>query len=331
VRAVAHNKTRTLFTSLKTKLSWGVLGSLLGITLGGYYYFKGNTALALSFILISPLIPLFFSFQLYNAYLNGKKSFKLYGVLNIISQIIITLSIALALFFTKQVYLLVTILFLTQTLLNIIFFIYTIKKLPPNDSESPEAISFGKHLSLISVIDIVAINIDEILVWHFLGTIPVAIYSFALLMPKQIDTLLVRILNALVIPKFAERTKELIKINLPKKILSFLVLTIFIVIIYLVLAPFVFSYLFPNYLESINFSRVAILSLLFSSLMLINFYFKAQAKIKELYYSTLTERIIRIVLLLILLPRYGIWGAILAPILSLALSTPYVLYLFKKS
>jgi len=191
-------------------------------------------------------------------------------------------------------------------------------------------IPFGKHLSLMSAMGTVAGHIDKILLWHFLGAVPLAIYSFATLPITHFQKAL-KISETLAFPKFANQEKEIFKKTLIPKILKFSAILIIPVGLYILLAPYVYKLVFPQYLESIKYSQYYALVLLLFPKRFIGQVLTAQAKTKSIYAITTTNILVKIVLLLILLPLYGIWGAIAALMLPSLLVTPLEFYLLKKS
>lgn len=332
MRAVSRQSEGSFIPALKTKIKWGFLGSAAAVCSAlYYYYFKNDPTIATALFIIAPFLPFVYSLSLYSALLNGKKDFKTQGTYNFITQLVLTASLIASVFLSKNLFLLIFVLFAVQTGINLLFHFRTLKRNPPNDKENSEAITFGKHLSFIGVLDIIAINIDEVLIYNFLGTVSVAIFSFALLIPKQIDSFLVRILNPLSIPKFAQKNQEELKATLLKKIVKFSLFMALAVVCYMAIAPIFFKIFFPQYMSSVRYSQIASLILLFSPFMFINFYFKAHLKTKNLYLTGIADRILRIIFLAALLPLYGIWGAIVAPLAASAISVPYSIYLFKKS
>ena len=73
---------------------------------------------------------------------------------------------------------------------------------------------------------------------------------------------------------------------------------------------------FPQYLESIIYTQVAAISLLSAPRRLISSAITAHQKIKESYVISIAPNIIKIASMLILIPIYGILGAVFALIIA---------------
>ena len=163
----------------------------------------------------------------------------------------------------------------------------------------------------MQIIGSIAGNIDRILLFHFLGGAALATYIFAINIPKQLRSLLT-IFQPLVLPKMSVQNVETIKQTLPRKALILLLLIIGPVALYVVSAPYLYALFFPQYGESVIFSQVFALSLLFIPMSLLKNIFPAHQRKREMYIIRVTTSVVRIGFVVILLPLYGIWGAVAA-------------------
>jgi len=330
VRAVAQGYEGSFIPALKTKLRWGVLSSLASLGLAGYYFFQGNTTLTICFLIVAVFLPLMNSFAIYEAFWGGKKRFKIQTKYRVITQILAVSGLLITLFLTQNLFLILLVYFASYTLLRFIFLQITIKKVKFSQKQDPETISYGKHLSLMGVIGLIAGQLDKLLLWHFLGAVPLAIYFIAVTPPIKIKDAL-KTIGGLALPKFSQRSKEELKRSVSKKVIKLFLLVVPIVILYIILAPLMYKILFPQYLDSVIYSQVFIISLVaVIPATLLSTSLLAQMRKKELYiYNTLSP-IFQITLLLILLPLYGIWGAIFALLITRFSTLGLLLFLFKR-
>ena len=111
-------------------------------------------------------------------------------------------------------------------------------------------------------------------------------------------------------------TKEKIKQTLPKKLLLATFLVALTILIYIIIAPYLYKIFFPQYAESVFYSRLFSLSLLVFPITMIRVSLQSQMLTKELYKISIISPIILIVLLFILTPLYGILGVVVARLLS---------------
>ena len=327
-QAVARGLEGSFYTGFKIKLKWGLLGSLAAIGGAIYYLIRGNNLMPIPLLISAFFIPLMYASQIYGAFLNGRKLFNVQVNYGIVNQIFSAGAIITALFFTKNVFWLIAVYFVSHTILNYSFYLFTKIKFRPNKEEDVKTIGYAKHLSLMSVINYVATFLDKILLFNFIGPAQLAIYSFALLIPEQIKGLTDN-LNTLAYPKLAQRPREEIKANMMKRFWKLALLAAVIVSLYIVIVPFFFKIFFPQYLSSVKYSQVYMLTLVSFPSLIMATAFGAKMMKKELYLLRIVP-LTRIVLFSILIPLFGIWGAVAAEIGGEIVSLSLILFLFRK-
>lgn len=329
VQAVSKGFEGSLKLAIKTRMSWGAVGSLLSTLVSIYYLHAGNTKLGISVLIIAIFLPFTEPFNTYDAYLYGKKDFKKSTKYFAISQVVSSLVMLATLFLSDNLYIILLAYFLPWTLLRLIYARITLNKLQPNAVEDSDIIPYGKHLTAMSILNTIALNIDKIIVFHFLGAIDLAIYSFAIAIPEQIKATL-KSIQPLAIPKFSQSSLESIRASLYGKMTRFVILITGIVIIYIIVAPMIYGILFPKYLDAIRYSQLFAISLVTAATSLPIAVLTAHKKIRGLYVFNISNSIIQIILFLVLTPLYGLLGAILSRIVARFLSFFVLVFLMKK-
>ncbi|MBU3925551.1 oligosaccharide flippase family protein [Patescibacteria group bacterium] len=329
VRGVAMGFDSVFKNGLLVKLKWSLLGSIASICLAIYFLIIGNSIFAISFLIISIFLPFFKAGEAYQFYLSGKKLFKKKTTYTTISQILSTILLIITLFLTKSLIILIFVYFASYSILRILFSILTINKYPSNKKNDPETISYGKHLSAIQILGLIANEADKILLFFFLGPIQLAIYSFAALPIQHIQSPF-QTIQELALPKFSTQENGKIKKTLPKKLFKSIFFISIIIIIYIFIAPYFFKIFYPQYLESIFYSQLLSLTLLVFPMSMMLLALLAKKKTKELYKISIINPIFQILLLILLVPSFGIIGIIIAKIISQILYFFTTLYSFKK-
>jgi len=203
-------------------------------------------------------------------------------------------------------------------LFRFVFFIVTIKKFPPNNKIDPETIPYGKHSSMINIFDALIGSIDGLLVFHYLGPVNLALYSFALAPVAQIRGLLNNI-PTLAIPKLSTRSSLEIEGVLKKRIFILFVLGAFISFAYILIAPYIYQIFFPKYLDSVFSSQLFSLVIALSLPQVI-FGAAIGSKItfipKKMLYLWNVPGIIFITSVLLFVGTFGINGVIFSRLLS---------------
>lgn len=327
-QAVARGLEGSFIKGFKTKLKWGVLGSLIAIGGAIYYWTRGNYTLPIPLLISAAFLPLMQASKIYEGFLAGKKLFNFQVKYSSLSQVFSVGATIGALFLTKNLFWLIAVYFVSHTLLNYSFYLITKREFKPNKKEEPQTLSYGKHLSLIGVISTIGGHLDKILLFTLVGAGTLAVYSFAIVVPDQVRGLL-KSIKALALPKFAGRTEKEIKRNIMKKLWKLFLLTGVIIVAYVMIAPSLYKIFFPKYLSSIPYSQFAILALVSFPTSLITVSFQAKMRKKELHLLNLVS-VVKIALVVSLVPFFGIWGAVIAIVGTKIFRLGLELVLFRK-
>ena len=321
IQSVSRGFESSFISGWKNKVKYGFMGTVASLLIGAYYNYNGNQTLSLAFFAAAIFIPFLNSFQIYNAYLIGKKEFKTSAYYAMASQVFIALVLITAIFLTKNVVYLVTAYLLANLIPSVFFFIKTKMKIKPTgDEKDTGIIAYAKHLSLINVVSIIASYFDQFLVFHFLGPANLATYAFATAPPEQIKGLF-KGLSDLSLPKFSGRSEEELKKTMKRKIIILSVFTIIIVGVYIILAPWFYKIFFPRYVDAIFLSQIFALSLLNTPPSLIIGALTAHKKIKKLYLFNIISPLFQIIIMTVLTPLYGLVGLIIARIIARTFTT----------
>ncbi|MFA6308023.1 MAG: oligosaccharide flippase family protein [Patescibacteria group bacterium] len=314
-RAVAKGFEGSLLSALKTKIKWGLIGATASLAMAIYYYLNNNYDLMVSFALISIVVPLIDSLALYQSYFNGKKWFDKLTKYTVFTKIISSLCIFLTIYLVDNLFLVVASFFIPLLILRIIYFIHIKNRYPPNKEVDTQTVKYGKHLSFVGILGTVAMQIDKILVFHYLGATELAIYAFAVAPLEQMKSL-VKPITTLAAPKFATKTKKEIKDTLIKKMAKLSFLLVIVAIVYIILAPYIFQLIFPKYMEAVFYSRIFAISFITLPLLTITSVFEAQKMLKEIYLFKIVSSSVQIVLIFVLVLNFGLLGIVLARVIT---------------
>lgn len=316
-RSVARGDRSTVRTATKMRIIWGLLGTIVAIAGGAYYFANGNVELAIALILIGAFLPIFDTYTLYNAYLTGIKNFKKQSLFYFVSQGLSTLLLITVLIFTNNVLLLLLAYFIPLTAIRFLFYKKTEKEFTFMAPDK-ETIRYGKHLSFLDIFGIVAGNIDKVLLWKFLGPTQLAIYAFAVAIPEQIKGPLKGV-SSVALPKFATQAPEHVRLFFRSfwyKVGVYSFLLFIISLIYIGVAPLLFKVLFPSYLESVLYSQILALSLFTGAQSIPAALLSAHKRTRTQYILATTRAMIQIILLIVLVSQFGIMGVIIAIVVT---------------
>lgn len=329
-RAVARGYEGMLAPAFKTRLRWGIIGGILSLGVAGFYFLQNNTTLVFCFLIAAVFLPLMDSLTLYESFWEGKKLFKTRAAYNIFVRIAGVLALVATLFLAKNVFLIILAYFCFYTFFRFICFWRALRKVSSCQKKDSETISYGKHLSLMNVMGVLSSQLDKILLWHFLGPAALAAYALAITPVDHIANLFKNIFP-LSLPKFSQQSLETIKATLFKKIAKLFLAGACLIGLYVILAPWIFRFFFPIYLEAVPYSQFyTIVTLLMIPQIPLLAVLAAHMKKKELYIVKFVSPILRIALVFVLLPLYGIWGAIMTIIFTQAINLALLIFFLRK-
>ena len=318
-QAVARGQEKTLLPSIRLRISWGLGASVLALGGAVFYVFNANTELAIALAIVALFIPFFDALGLYNTYLQSKRLFKLSIQYFSTTQVLSTLCLIGTAFLTNNLFLILLAYFIPITLLRLWFLVRTLTAHPPQGGQDTEAGAYGTHLSLVSIPNQISSYLDSILLFHYLGPIQLAIYTFGLAPIEQMRGLFKNI-SPLVLPKLTSRTFAEINHLLRWRMFWLSVGGVAIAGVYILIAPFAFSLLFPKYLSSVLISQL-LAGLIAMRLPGSFFASVMQSKIsflpKSWLYFGAVPSTAFIILLLVLTPLYGVYGVIASKYVSL--------------
>jgi O-antigen/teichoic acid export membrane protein len=327
VSAISRGYEGTFLLSAKNKFKWSLIGGVICLSISGWYFLQHSVLLGISFLISGLFFPFFSTFDLFYAYWNGKKRFDVLNIYLILLTIFSDLSLILVIFLNKGLIFIVLAYFAVRTFLEFIFFKLTMNKIS-NQDEEKETISFGKHLTIIRSAEFFGSQIDKVIIWQILGPVPLAIYSFAiLLIGKILDFIPIL---PLALPKISQKKIKELKKDILKKFLKLFLFSIALTIFCILFAPLFYRIFFAAYQDSIPYFQVLALNLIFIPFSLLITSLIAEKKKSELYITQFAIPFLKTILFLILAPLWGIWGIIFGFLISQTLSNGLVFYFFNK-
>ncbi len=229
--------------------------------------------------------------------------------------IITTIVIIITIFLTQNIFLIIFSYFISNTIIRLILFKFTIRNNQFNEGVDSESMTYGKKLTGISIIDTVMSQIDKILIFHYLGAVDLAIYMIAIAPPNQLRSLFGS-LQSLSLPKFSQKTIKEIKETIFIKIIKYLAILSIIITLYILFAPYFFKILFPQYLTSIQYTQIYSLSLLSLPVLILLSIFHSQKMVSNIISLKIINQVFELIILFIFIINMGLLGVIISRVVS---------------
>jgi O-antigen/teichoic acid export membrane protein len=325
-QSVAQGNDASLKNGVKAMLRWSVGIVVVSLTGSLYYFLHHNIILAISLLAIGITSPIVDAASFFSSYLTGKKQFRTLSILNIINNSFPAVCLLIAIFYTQNLLYILSIYFATTTLSICVSYIYTVVRFRPNSKEDPQLIGYAKHLTSLGILNIIADQIDKVIVYHYVGAAELAVYTFAIALPLQIRGVMKGV-SPLTMPKFANRPTEEIKQALPGKMFKFLLVNIGVTAVYILVAPWLYHFFFPKYNDAILASQIFALSIPMMIAQLPSTFLQAKKHIKTLYQGNMALAVIKLSTLFLGVYILGFWGVIIARVVYEYIGTGLVYYL----
>ncbi len=327
VRSVARGQEGLFKNGFKINLKWNIGMFFLALGVAAYYFLNNNLTLGTSLMVIAFTYPILTSANIYNAFLTGRKEYKISSTLQVIRNLGPIFMVFIALSLTQNILIIVSTFLISSAFFTFILMKWVIYRFRPNNLRDDLSLNYAKHLSLMGLLTPVGNQIDSILLFHYLGAAPLAAYALATAIPDNIIGYF-KNLHTLSLPKFSEKSTLEIKESLLKKTFILGLISFGIYLIYILFSPFLFSLLFPQYLESVRLSQLFAFNIVLSTLgILPAAYFDSQLEKKKKYIVVLTTNILKIGLMIILVAPFGIMGVIGAEMITRLIALILMFYL----
>src|SRR3989338_366845 len=319
-RASAQGNEHVIHSATRSRILFSLIGTAVALLGSGWYWIHHNNELALALLIIAATLPVLDTTTTYLSYLAGKRRFDLQLKYQAMTQAVSVPILIATLYITDSVLIILLAYFVPLVIIRSILYFTTAHTIPPqnDDSADKETRGYGRHLTVMSILGTVASQVDKVLLWQFLGPAQVAVYTFATAIPEQLKGPLKGV-GDLAFTKFAAQTPEEIRRNFPllwRKLGLYAIALFSVSIAYIVAAPYIFEFLFPQYIDSVLYSQIFALSLITGVSSIGSAILAAQKKIAVQYVITTVQPLISIGLFLLFIPLYGVMGAIIAFVMS---------------
>lgn len=313
-KPVARGHDAVIFDGMRAVLPWSIGGGVGLVLLGLYYLFADNVTLAVSFIIGGIVLPISISNGVAKSFLNSKGNFQMAARFNLWRSPTMTALLIITAYFSHSPFFIILASLAGNTLMGLFLYLGVKKAYGKELSQKTEEKfprRFAFHSAILSIFGYLSEKMDSIFLWKFAGAAPVAIYTYALAPVRELRSV-IETQGVIAAPKFAQKEFSHVRATISLRIRQLYIIAVPFTILYIVAAPFIFKYLFPQYVEAVGLSQILALSLLSAPRRLLSIAISAHQRIKDSYITSVLPNVIRLILIAILVPLYGINGAAIA-------------------
>lgn len=327
-QATARGYTGTILAAQKMNLKWSLIPIVLYSAIALYYYANDNLILSFGILIAGLSAVIVSTVGLYGSYLAGLTQYRQLNLDITIVSLIGAGAMLSTLLITDSISAIITVSSLSTAIPYTLLSRIRLKGVSTQEQVDYNSLRFAKHLSVQNIISVAAAHADKILLFQRFGGVELAVYAFSVAVPEQLRGVLKNLLN-IIIPKYAELGIAPLRKSIKKKALQLTALTLFPTIGYIIIAPFLFAVLFPQYTEAVIYSQWIMVSILvFPYNLLIGTYFTVQEQTKTIYKFQVISNVLRLIISAGLVFTFGLPGAVAAYIITKFTSSLVLTYFY---
>ena len=315
IRSVARGYDGDYKKVVKISFLWSLLGipTLLGI--GGYYYLYQDQSLGIALMISSMFFPFFYAPNTWDSFLQGKSRFDISAKYSSIQMIVNTIATISIIFFSRgNLIPIISVYLIPYTFFNGYYFWKSWKYIE-NKKTNQDTIKYGWFLTKMNVLVLISEHIDKILIGIIISPTALATYYIVAFLPIKIKEFGKPFFNV-IFPKLASENVTIYKLIRDKVILFvglFFGITVGAFIYWVVISRISAALFGENYREFYEYSKIyVVLLVLMIPLNIFAKYIQAKKQKIVIIMTDGVYPVVRIVINVIFILKYGIFGAVVA-------------------
>ncbi|MGN7437159.1 MAG: oligosaccharide flippase family protein [Alcanivorax sp.] len=313
MQGVARGFLGTYRKAIPISLLVNSLGSMCLLVFAYFYYMQGNEALMYGFLMSSAIFPFTHGLSQWNSIHIGAEKFGSYLKHNGFSLMVMySLMISGVIIWPENLLIPLCFVLLIPALQNIIMTVLNLREIDPDAPVEEGSIIYGIKTSLYSTINVIATYSDKLLVFYFLS--PTALATFVA--AERISDLfrnVVQDLSAVLAPKFAKSkhyTKEMDKYL---KVFVFVYGSAIVIFAFLGLPTLIVLLFGQEYADAIPYAQALMCAVAIGNMSTLQFRFiRSRIDISSYRVVLIYTSLGRIAASLVLIPFFGIVGAVIS-------------------
>jgi O-antigen/teichoic acid export membrane protein len=331
MQSVARGHPGTYRISVRPAVLSGLVGSVVLLGVGCWYYFLRGDELSVSFLVAALIFPLAYGLTQWKGLKTGLEDFvgvvRLDGVAAMATSLLI---IGTVIYVSDDFAVLVAIILVVQAVLNVVATTAAYRQVQREESVEKGSIRYGTVTTAYMVFGHVAIYVDKLLIYAFMTPASLAIFVAAERFPELIRGAIKNLGSALA-PRFARHkyyTRRVARAFTTFSIISGAAIVAFAFTVLPWLLVFIFG---EDYQESVPYAQVLMCSVaIASSVPLRGRWIKSQQDAASFRDVNVLIAICRIVASASLIPFFGIKGAVISAVVARTAGVAIIHFVMKK-
>jgi polysaccharide transporter, PST family len=319
LKGVTKEDNSIVDEGLRIIFPWSLAGSAALVVSAIYYAVMHNYSLSIIFFIAGIVLPISVSNGIAKSFFTLKGEFGILARFNAVRTPLITAILIGTAWITHSSFIVIICHIVGNVILGALLYRIMRKKYDFTIPAAPRRENFAKkyafHCGILSIFGYLSEKIDGLVLWKFLGAEPLAIYAYASIPVRELRSFIEN-QGTLAIPKYAKKEFADVYTSVKYRMGQMYFIAVPLIILYVLSAPYIFELLFPQYVQAVPFSQLIALSILVAPRRLMNAAISSHQKIKESYIMVVLPSTIRIISAVILIPIFGITGAVIALLFS---------------
>ncbi len=308
MQSVAAGKTGSVYTAFRLKLQYGTIGTLIFICLAVYYFVSGaHPSLLVPLLLCAVMLPVLEAYSLYSPYLQGVARFRESSIGLTLDRSLTAVMVALAAFLAPALLPLTAAYLITHGVVQFFLYRHALTLEPPSQEHDPGMVSYARHITVMSIVSAITAQLDKYILFIFFGPVPLALFWIASTIPQEVGRV-VSMVTSTFFPRFVQTAHESL-VRVVRRLFWYASVALGLLgALYVVIARPLFAWLFPEYSDADGLSIALMFGFGFVPYLVVWQMFSAKRNVRALYYLSVAEPILTILLYIVLIPVWGLWG-----------------------
>lgn len=321
VQTIARGRDGFYADAFRRSVQMSLVGSVALIVIGLYYLFS-DRALGAALFMVAAVFPFISSFGLWEAYLHGRERFDIAARNASLLAVLQSSAVCgVAVFFPQYLVALVVAYAVSAGLANLVFH-RMCQVSVRNDETDQQSVQFGYFMTKMSFLGVLSEQLDKLLVGILLGPSQLAAYTIISFFGLRIKDM-VRPFSAMLVPKMANETSlfhKILKLHAKPLLLGSFGILVFGILFYTLVIPLNTMLFSQAYAEYSYLSQWYVVTVLLSApLTAMGYYIYAKQNTYAITLSNTVYHVLRIIINVFMIWRYGLLGAVLAYNISMLL------------
>jgi O-antigen/teichoic acid export membrane protein len=309
-RAIARGQPAAIWPVAKYQFYWCTAESLFLIAALPFLHFFDRQELLWPMLVAAALFPFSqVAGLLLQSIVIGKQNFRLGMEVNMITTVVVILAMLVPLLIHPSISLLIVV---TMGVPAAVALIVSTKRLPKaqDTPAAKEVFWYGAQLTLLNAPVTLSWYLDKFLVSRYYGLGQLAVFSVALLLPEQLKVWAGELLPITFASQARGEDSKARRLKLLRIVFGLTIVFSALLGLYIAAAPWLFTWLFPNYTDAVLYTQLAAALLFTVPCGLLTQYLEAQAMVRELRWTRWIAAITFCLSLVTLVPNFGVVGAL---------------------